>query len=103
MTASISTQIQEASQELIRLARTPDGTVIPALRATINRFLGWPFRADPGFAASDDGQRTENFAIVVHTRSSAVPLGEPVEIPADTLACVIDVSENLDLEQLCAA
>jgi hypothetical protein len=103
MAALISAQVHEVGEELIRLARTPGKSVGQALHATLNRFLRWPFRADPGFAADLDGQRTRHFAALVYTATQNRPLTEPVEIPLDALACVIDVSERMDLEQFRAA
>src|SRR6266436_3397271 len=103
MSALISTQVHEAAEELIRLARTPGGSVGQELHTTLNRFLSWPYRAALGLATGVDGQRTKQFAVVIYTRTQNEPSTEPVEIPLDALACVIDVSERMDLEHFRAA
>src|SRR5713101_4233260 len=95
MAALISTQVHEAGEELLRLAQTPGKSVGQVLNGILNRFLVWPFGAAPGFATDLDGQRTDRFAAVVYTRTQSSPSEEPVEIPADTLACVIDLSERM--------
>ena len=99
MTNLISSQVHQAGEELTRLGLNPGSNFGQALNAAMNRFLGWPFRTDPGFATDIDRQRTEHFASVVYTRPQSNSPIEPVEVPADALACVIDVTQNMDLEQ----
>src|SRR5467141_262359 len=103
MAAPISAQVHEAGEELIRLVSTPGKSVGHTLHTTLNRFLRWPFRAAPGFAIDLDGQRTKHFAVLVYTTTQNRSLTEPAEIPLDSLACVIDVSELMGLEQFRAA
>lgn len=74
------------------------------LNAILNRFLGWPFRAAPGFATDRESKKTDTFGSVIYSTSdSGGDLTEPVEVSADALAAVIDICENMDMEQLRAA
>jgi hypothetical protein len=84
------------------LRLTPVATSV--LNRILNRFLGWPFRAAPGFATDRESNKTDTFGSVIYTTSDmgAGPAG-PVDVPADALAAVIDVYESMDLEQFRAA
>ena len=83
----------------MRLARDSGQNAGNALSTVISRYLSWPFCVGSGFATDLNGKRTADFATVIHTQSNYGSAVEPAAIAADRLACVIDVSENIDLEQ----
>jgi hypothetical protein len=88
-----------AGQQIIA-APTPD--VAAELNNQLNSVLGWPFRAAHGNAFDCEGRRTAQFGTLIFTRvqGAEAPDGAPVSVPADTLACVIDVTHTLDLRGL---
>jgi hypothetical protein len=98
-TLLVSSQVCEAGKELTRLAQTLDQSIVQALPKALNNFLAWPFRASAGFGIDASGQKTMSFDTVVYATTGA-NFAEPTEVPADSLACVIDVTENIDLEEL---
>ena len=99
MEASISQVVQDAGRNLAASTGNLEG----ALNQTLNQLLGWPFQAATGFARDAEGQKTAVFGTVIYTVSQAQPPQEPSNVNADNLACVIDVSESMDVEQLRAA
>jgi hypothetical protein len=98
-TTLISSQVCEAGKELTRLAQTLDQRIVQALPKALNKFLAWPFRASGGFGIDASGRKTMSFDTIVYTARGG-NFAEPVEVPADSLACVIDVTEEIDLEGL---
>jgi hypothetical protein len=98
--SSLSQVFYDAGQELA--AVVPPGTA-SGLNLILNRFLGWPFHAATGFAIDSEGQKTETFATLIYTRTGNEAVPEPVEVGADSLACVLDLSETMDSEVFCAA
>jgi hypothetical protein len=94
---SISIVVHQAGQ---RLASMPHSSQLSAaLNETLRNLLTWPFCAATGFAGSA-GERTEQFGSLVYVSSGSPTPGEAVEVPADNLACVIDVNDRLDLAAL---
>jgi hypothetical protein len=98
--SSLSQQFFEAGQELTNAS---SGSITLTLNEILNRHLGWPFKAATGAAIDLDGQKTSTFGTLNYTTSAAESTAEPVEISADSLACVVDVSETLDLAGLQSA
>jgi hypothetical protein len=99
MEASISQVVHDAGQKLA----ASTGSLVDALNQTLNQLLGWPFRAAAGFARDAEGQKTDIFGTLIYTVSQSQPPPEPSNVNADNLACVIDVAESIDVEQLRAA
>ncbi len=95
MTSLISTQIHDAGEALINLARTPGLNIGSALNAELNRFLGWPFRADSGIAKNHEGLGTGYFSSIIHVKADSTSPPQTAEVSADALACVIDVSDSM--------
>jgi hypothetical protein len=62
----------------------------------LRNLLSWPFCAATGFGGSA-GEKTEQFGALVYVSSGSSSPDEAVEVPADNLACVIDVNERFDL------
>jgi hypothetical protein len=98
--SSLSQQFFEAGQELTNAS---SGSITLTLNEILNRHLGWPFKAATGAAIDLDGQKTSTFGTLIYTTSAAESTTEPVEISADSLACVVDVYETLDLAGLQSA
>ena len=98
---ALSEEIHEAGQEV----RSATGAAVNSvLNRILNRFLGWPFRAAPGFATDRESKKTDTFGSVIYSTSDTEgDLAGPVDVPADALAAVIDVCESMDLEQFRAA
>jgi hypothetical protein len=97
----LSQQVHDAGQEV---ASATGPTLAAVLNGVLARFLGWPFKATPGYAADRDGNRAETFASVIHTPSASAAATVPNAIPADTVAAVIDACERMDrLEEFRAA
>jgi hypothetical protein len=96
-----SQEIYAAGQEIASASGSSPSAV---LNRTLNRFLGWPFRAATGSACDHEGRKTERFASIVYTASEPDgPTETIVSVPADRLAAAIDVCEQLDLESFRAA
>lgn len=100
MESSISNAVYNAGQELAAVTGSNIGSV---LNEVLNSFLGWPFRVARGFASDSEGLQTDIFSTLVYTTSQSSSSAEPLNVHADTLACVIDVSESTDVEHLRSA
>ena len=100
MNSSLAQQFYDAGQELAAASGTGIAVV---LNQILNRSLGWPFRAASGSAVDAGGQRTPTFGTVIYTVSNKESGPEPVEIDSDSLACVVDISETLDVAGFQAA
>ncbi|HXN64131.1 MAG TPA: hypothetical protein VN862_02285 [Candidatus Acidoferrales bacterium] len=103
MTSEISAQIHRASEHLAQDTGSAGSSVGHRLVVVLNQFLGWPFRAACGRAVDSNGRKSPHFAAAVYTSSDDKASSEPVEIPADALACVIDVCDCIGLDELSAA
>ena len=93
MNPSIAIQIHDAS---LTFHTTSHTSVARKLNEILNQFLSWPFRVTSGSARDSEGQTTSNFGTIVYTAPTD-SAQEVVEVSADALAAVIDVSETLDL------
>ena len=100
MESSISHTVYNAGQELASVTSSNIGSL---LNEVLNRFLGWPFRVARGFASDSEGLQTDIFSTLVYTTSQSSSSAEPLNVHADTLACVIDVTESIDVEHLRSA
>jgi hypothetical protein len=98
-TTLISSQVREAGKELTRLAQTLDQSIVQALPKALNKFLAWPFRASAGLGIDASGRKTMSFDTIVYATKDD-NFAKPIEVPADSLACVIDVIEDINLEGL---
>jgi hypothetical protein len=100
MNSSPARNFYDAGQEL---AAASGAGIAVVFNRILNRSLGWPFRAAAGRAVDLQGQTTDSFGTLVYTASDKDSPAEPVEIAADALACVVDISETLDLASFRAA
>jgi hypothetical protein len=95
--ADIANRVREEGKVLLSSVRA--GTSVElSLPSAINTFLRPSFIAGPGSIVDLGGRKSEHFAALVYLSSQAQLGGS--EIPADAVACVIDVSQKLDLEGL---
>lgn len=97
-----NTPADEFSRIGQQIIAAPASGIAEELNNQLNQVLGWPFRAASGTAFDSEGQTTAPFGTVIFTRvqGTEMPEGQPVSVPADTLACAIDVTHTLDLEGL---
>jgi hypothetical protein len=92
---SISAELKAACEQLVADSRLPDSNVAALLNAFFNRYLPQPYRATPGRAFDSKGTESLDFGSLIYTS-----LSDLVNVPADTLACAIDVHQKLGLEEL---
>src|SRR5260221_1153473 len=97
MPSSISTTIQGEAARLIEQFRAgnPLGSL---LNDFLVRHLPPPYKVSTGQALDSQQHVSPAFNSLIHTASDPVP-----QIPADNLACVIEIHENLGLEELRAS
>jgi hypothetical protein len=97
---SLARQFYDAGKEL---ATTMGAEIAVTLNQILNRHLGAPFKAASGAAIDLDGERTPTFGSLIYTASGSRSGADPADISADSLACVVDVAETLDLAGFQAA
>ena len=92
-------QIAHAGEQIIA---APAQGIADELNRQLNQILGWPFRAAIGTAFDREELATAPFGTLIFTRVQGEenPDGQAVNIDADRLACVIDVTQTLDLDGL---
>jgi hypothetical protein len=85
-----------------QIVAAPEGRTSQELNDQLKRSLGWPFAVASGTAHDANDQATPSFASIIFTQTQGEenPEGEPANVAADRLACVIDVSHTLDQEGL---
>jgi hypothetical protein len=92
---TISADIRAAAARMV----ADSGTCGSRLGTLLNTFLGehipWPYHVGPGMAFDSTGAESSNFESLIYTGPHS---GGPV--PAENLACAIDVQENLTLGQV---
>jgi hypothetical protein len=96
MTDTIAQVVYNAGQQLAE----SKGDLANELNNTLNQLLDWSFKAGTGFAKNSEGQKTEIFGTLIFTAPQSCPSSAGEAINADNLACVIDVAEDLNIEQL---
>jgi len=74
-----------------------------ALRAGIKRFIGWPYKVASASVVDADGAVSDTFAAVVYTEKEESRAGPPAQIPADSVAVVVDAADSLTIDSFGAA
>lgn len=74
-----------------------------ALRAGIERYLGWPYKVASASVVDDDGTVSDTFAAVVYATKEESPVTVPAQIPADSVAVVVDAIDSLTIDNFRAA
>jgi hypothetical protein len=94
-TDTISADIRAAAARMVADSRIPGSSLGTLLNGFLNKHIPWPYHAGPGNAFDSTGTESSKFESLIYTSSDAVE-----RLPADNLACAIDVHENLSLERL---
>jgi hypothetical protein len=96
-TGSLSAELREAAAKMVADSRQgcSAGTL---LNAFLRQYLAWPYRASPGRAFDRMGDESSEFCSLVYTSPE-----ELNRVPADLLACAIDVHPILGLDELRAS
>jgi hypothetical protein len=97
-TGSVSAEIQAAAAQIIGDSRLPGANLNVLLNSFLNRYLPWPFRATPGIAVDTGGVESAEFGSLIYTSTQDL-----AKVPADALACAIDVHRTLGVEELRAS
>jgi len=92
---TISTDIRAAAAQIIADSLIPGSDLGTLLNVFLSKYVPWPYRAGPGKAIDSAGTESSTFESLIHTSPDAVE-----RVPADNLACAIEVHENLSLEKL---
>jgi hypothetical protein len=93
---SISENVRKAGQSLSSLHTTAE--LSQDLNKALREFIGWPFKVESGFASDSDSNKTDEFGTLIYAASESGSSDGRVEVKADSLACVIDVSGSMSLE-----
>jgi hypothetical protein len=96
------TTVAQNIEELGRKLLAAEGDLATALNATLRTILSWPFCVHPGVVFDSEGGRTETFGTLIYTSKSDSEESQ-VSIHADHVACVMDISQTLDLHALRAS
>jgi len=99
MNTTVSEEIYNSGQNLVEAG----ANLTSELNQTLNKYLSWPLQVVSGSAVDSDGLKTDVFGTVIHTISANNQNTNLVEIQADTIACIIDASEAIDLDSFSAA
>lgn len=93
--STVSEEIRAAAARIIADSGLAGSDIGARLSDFLRQFLPWPYHANPGKAFDSTGVETAQFQVVVYTSTN------PSErVPADNLACVIDVHQRLGFEEL---
>lgn len=101
MPDTIAEQIHKAAQALLHNAGSPGVDLAVALNATLRQFLVWPYQASAVTITDSEGTTTKSFSSVIYTSSHrASPQAEPLNVKAETVACVLHSVHTLTPETL---
>ncbi len=91
---SLSTVLRRATAQMLADSRL-GSSAYALLNAFLKRYIAWPYRATPGRAFDSMGVESSEFGSLVYASSEDL-----TRVPADVLACAIDVHQTLGLEEL---
>src|SRR5260370_30149138 len=94
---SLSSELRRATAQMLADSRSGSHADV-LLNAFLTRYIAWPYRATPGRAFDSMGVESSEFGSLVYTSSQDLN-----RVPADALACAIDVHEILGVEELRAS
>jgi hypothetical protein len=92
---TIAADIRAAAAQIIADSRLPDSNLSTLLNSFLGKYIPWPYHAGTGVAFDSDGTESPKFESLIYTSPKTVE-----QVPADNLACAIDVHEKLGLEEL---
>jgi hypothetical protein len=94
---------QEVLETGRQIAGASAATLPAALRAGIERHIGWPYKIASANLVDRDGAVSDTFAAVVYAAKEEVPSAATSQIPADFAAVVVDVTDSLTIDTIRAA
>lgn len=94
---------QEALETGRQIAAVSKETLSAALRAGIERYVGWPYKVASASVVDADGVVSDGFAAVVYAAKENSPATAPAQIPADSAAVVVDATDSLTIDNFRAA
>jgi hypothetical protein len=86
-----------------KLTRGAGASIVSELSQVLTSLLGNPYRATSAIVTDLKKNRVEVVGSILHTPGSSTSSSNPVEIEAENTACVIEVSDCLDLERFRAS
>ena len=90
-----SAEVRAAAAQMVAESRIPGASLGTLLNVYLSKHLPWPYCAGSGTAFDSAGAESSKFGSLIYTSPDVVG-----RVPADKLACVIDIHESLSLEQL---
>ncbi len=97
---AIAQEILETGRQV---AAVSAGSLSAALRAGIERYVGWPYEVASASVVDADGAVSDTFAAVVYSAKEKSPAAAPAQIPADSAAVVVDATDSLTIDTFRAA
>ena len=94
---------QEGLETGREVAAVSAGTLSAALRAGIERYVGWPYQVASASIVDADGTVSDTFAAVVYAAKEKSLGAAPAQIPADSAAVVVDAIHSLTIDNFRAA
>lgn len=94
---------QEVLETGRQVAAVCAGTLSAALRAGIERYVGWPYKVASASVVDADGAVSETFAAVVYAAKESSPAATLAQVPADSTAVVADATDSLTIDNFRAA
>jgi hypothetical protein len=95
------------AQEVLETGRQVAGasseTLPAALRAGIERHIGWPYKTASATVVDRDSAVSDIFAVVVYAAKEGASAADPIQIPADFAAIVVDATDSLTIDSFRAA
>jgi hypothetical protein len=92
---TVSAEIRATAAKMIADSRVPGSSLGALLNAFLSEYLPWPFRSTRGKAFDSTGAESLHFESLIYTSPD-----DSERVPADNLACAIDVHEKLGLQEL---
>ena len=94
---------QEVLETGRQVAAVSAGTLSAALRAGIERYVGWPYKVASARVVDADGEVSDTFVAVVFAAKEESLAAAPAQIPADSAAVVVDAADSLTIDNFRAA
>lgn len=91
---------QEVIETGRQVAAVSAGSLSAALRAGIERYIGWPYKVATASVVDADGAVSDTFAAVVYAAKEEAPAAATAQIPADITAVIVDATDNLTIDNI---
>ncbi|PVE08702.1 hypothetical protein [Limnohabitans sp. Rim28] len=86
-----------------KVAAVSAGELSSALREGVEQYVGWPYKVTSARVVDSDGTASVPFAAVVYATKGDSPVTAPAQLPADSVAVVIDATDSLTIDKFRAA